>query len=188
MKLDLGCGDRRHDDFVGIDRIPSTATQIVADITKLPLREGCATEILLDNVVEHVADIAALMREIARVAEDGARIVVVTPHFTSWASWRDPTHLHHLSWFSMDHFDRGWVARQVGARLRVTRRRLSFGGGPLGIIGRILFALSPRAWEKHWCFVFRASTLRFELVVDKSGNAGRREQAGQNTRSPQAPQ
>lgn len=167
MKLDLGCGNRRSDGYVGIDRHRSPATHVVADITKLPLREGCADEILLDNVIEHVADLIVLMREVARVSRDGARVVVVTPHFTSWASWRDPTHLHHLSWFSLDHFDDGWVANQVGARFRVVRRRLSFGGGLLGITGRLLFAISPRGWEKHWCFLFRASTLRFELAVDK---------------------
>ena len=171
MKLNLGCGTQRRDGFVGVDRFGSTATQVVADITKLPFREDCAREILLDNVVEHVIDLVALMREVARVAADGARVVVITPHFTSWASWRDPTHVHHLSYFSLDHFDQGWIAGQIGARLRVERRRLSFGGGVLGLCGRMLFALSPRGYEKHWCFVFRASTLRFELAVDKGRGA-----------------
>ncbi len=167
MKLDLGCGDRCRDGYVGVDRYATSATRIVADITNLPLRKGCAQEILLDNVIEHILDPIELMREVARVAVDGARVEIVTPHFSSWASWRDPTHLYHLSYFSMDHFDDGWVARRAGARFHVARRRLSFGGGPFGWIGRLLFALGPRGYEKRWCFLFRASTLRFELRVIK---------------------
>lgn len=168
MKLDLGCGAKAQAGYVGIDRYPTASTRIVADIMKLPVREATIDAIRLDNVIEHIADVTALMREIARVAMPGGRIFIVTPHFSSWDSWRDPTHLHHLSYFSMDHFDGGWVAEQLGARLRVDRRRLSFGGGPMGLIGRLLFRLSPRQYEKKWCFVFRASTLRFELVVEKS--------------------
>ncbi len=166
MKLDLGCGSRRRDGFIGVDSLPSAATQVVADITKLPFRKGSVEEFMLDNVVEHVDDLLALIREVTRVARDGARVVIVTPHFSSWASWRDPTHVRHLSYFAMDHLAQRWPAAALDGRLQVVRRQLSFGGGP-GLIGRALFAASPQAYEKYWCFVFRASTLRFELRIDK---------------------
>lgn len=145
---------------------------VAADAIRLPFRDSSASEIHLDNVIEHIPDLIALMRELVRVGQPGARIFVITPHFSAWASWRDPTHVHHFSYFSMEHFESKWIARYAGARLRTVSRRLSFGGGILGLIGRAIFTVSPRAYEKKWCFLFRASTLRFELEVEKGGGDG----------------
>ena len=49
----------------------------------------------------------------------------------------------------------------------MVRRKLSFGGGLLGLTGRLIFLWSPETYEKKFCFIFRASTLTFELEVLK---------------------
>ena len=166
MKLNLGCGNKEIPGFVGVDRFPCAAARVLGDLNgRLPFRDGSADEVLLDNVIEHVRDIPALMSEVARVSRPGARVTVRTPHFSAWASWRDPTHLHHLSYFSMDHFEKPSAAHYTRGGFRVERRRLSFGGGPLGLLGRLVFALSPEWYEKHACFVLRGGTLTFELRV-----------------------
>ena len=173
VRLNLGCGGKRVDGFVGVDRWPTPAVDVIADLARaLPFADASADEILLDNVIEHVADIPALMRELHRVGRDGARLVVRTPHFTSLSSWRDPTHVHHLSYFSMDHFTREQVAHYTsgGRAFEIVSRRLSF-GGLMGNVGRLIFKHSPQAYERHWCFVFRASTLEFVLRVVKPGAA-----------------
>jgi SAM-dependent methyltransferase len=167
MKLNLGCGNKERAGFVGVDRHPCAAARVLCDLEgRLPFRDSCVEEFWLDNVVEHVRDIPHLMGEIARVARPGARLTVLTPHFSSLASWRDPTHLHHLSYFSMDHFEKRSAEHYVGGGFRVERRKLSFGGG-LGLVGRLLHAISPELYEKQFCFVFRAGTLHFELEVVK---------------------
>jgi hypothetical protein len=168
VKLNLGCGNQVVPDFVGVDRFPCSGARVLCDLSAhLPFRTGSVDELRLDNVLEHVVDPVLLMSEVARIGREGARVSVRTPHFSAQASWRDPTHIHHLSYFSMDHFEKPSTRHYAGAGLRVTSRRLSFGGGPLGLIGRLLFALSPGAWEKQFSFVFRASTLSFELAVCK---------------------
>ena len=169
LRVNLGCGGCRVDGFLGVDRYPAPAVDVRADLVRqLPFADGSVDEVLLDNVIEHIADIPALMHELHRICRDGARILIRTPHFTSLSSWRDPTHVHHLSYFSMDHFEREGVAHYTsgGRGFRVLERRLSFGGFT-GLIGRLIFKLSPLAYEKHWCFVFRASTLTFRLQVLK---------------------
>jgi ubiquinone/menaquinone biosynthesis C-methylase UbiE len=169
MKLNLGCGGKRLEGFVGVDRYPTPAVDVLADLGgRLPFASDTVDEILLDNVIEHMPDIPALMREMHRVCRDGATITVLTPHFTSLSSWRDPTHLHHLSYFSLDHFTREQVAHytSAGHRFEIVSRKLSF-GGLMGNIGRLIFSISPQAYEKTWCFVFRASTLTFRLRVIK---------------------
>ncbi len=174
MKLNLGCGGKRVPGFVGVDKYSTLAVDVRADLTEtLPFERNSVDEILLDNVIEHMMDIPALMHEMHRVCRDGARVRILTPHFTSLSSWRDPTHVHHLSYFSLDHFTREQVAHytSAGHRFEILERKLSF-GGLMGNIGRLIFTLSPRAYESNWCFVFRASTLSFLLKVIKSEQAG----------------
>jgi len=168
MKLNLGCGSKKQKGFVGVDRYFCDAVEVVCDITTpLPFSSDSVEEVLLDNVIEHVPDIAALMREVVQVCAEGATITIITPHFTAWASWRDPTHVHHLSYFSMDHFESGWLAEQMEGGVSVLKRRLSFGGGVMGLLGRLVFLISPKLYEKKFCFILRASTLRFVLRVVK---------------------
>ncbi len=169
LRLNLGCGGKRLAGFVGVDRYPTPAVDVLADLgTTLPFADSTVADVMLDNVIEHMPDIPALMREMHRICRHDARIVIRTPHFTSLSSWRDPTHLHHLSFFSMDHFERPGVAHytSAGRGFEVIARRLSF-GGLMGQIGRLIFSLSPLAYEKHWCFLFRASTLSFTVRVIK---------------------
>ena len=167
MKLNLGCGNKLKTGYVGVDRYPCDAAEVIADLDGiLPFQNESISEVLMDNVIEHVRSIPALMQEIQRVCVDGAVVNIITPHFASLASWRDPTHIHHLSYFSMEHFEKENVSHYTGGGFRVLSRRLSF-GGVMGLCGRLIYYLSPRAYESQWCFIFRPSTLRFKLEVKK---------------------
>lgn len=104
------------------------------------------------------------MREIHRLLKTGGSATLITPHFTSLSSWRDPTHLHHLSYFSFDMFCKAGNAHYLGGQLFVTtHKQLSFGGGILGLIGRTIFTINPEIYERKFCFIFRASTLTVTL-------------------------
>jgi SAM-dependent methyltransferase len=169
LKLDLGCGNRARPGFLGVDLFPSAGANLVCDLSeRFPFRSDSVEEVWMDNFIEHVPDVSHLMGEVARICRHGARVTVRTPHFSSQASWRDPTHVHHFSFFSLDYFENRSARHYTGGGFRIVRRRLSFGGGLLGITGRLLFAMSAETWEKHFCFVFRGGTLTFELVVEKS--------------------
>jgi hypothetical protein len=74
--------------------------------------------------------------------------------------------VHHLSYFSMDHFEKHGVSHYTGGGYRVLKRTLSF-GGVMGNLGRLIHAFSPRVYEANWCFIFRPSTLKFVLEVRK---------------------
>lgn len=168
LRLNLGCGNKRHLDFIGVDKYPCAAVDVRADLEeKLPFGDGEVTEVMLDNVIEHIRDIPGLMREIHRVCRPGAVIHIVTPHFASLASWRDPTHVHHLSYYSMDHFAKPDVAHYAGGGFAVEWRTISF-GGLTGALGRLVYFISPKWYEERWCFIFRPSTLRFRLRVVKA--------------------
>ena len=171
MKLNIGCGEKPRPGWTNVDNYPSGHEDMVGDICSgLDLPDGCAGEILLDNVIEHLHSIPDAMAELFRLLAEGGRLKIITPHYSSAASWRDPTHRYHLSVFSMDYFcsDRG--NNYTGdAKFQMVDRHLSFGGNLLGLIGRGLFALSADKWENRWAFMFRASTLTFVLTKPVSG-------------------
>ena len=172
MKINLGCGDKRVDGFLGVDRYRARAVELLCDIERsLPLRDSTIDAIHLDNLIEHVLDITGLMRELVRVARSGAQITIITPHISSLGAWMDPTHIHHLSYFSMNHYEHEYLHTALPGRVKVTKRRLSFGGGLLGVLGRLFFTLSPEVYERKLSFIFRAGTLRFELEVEKNEGA-----------------
>ena len=164
IKLNLGCGNKILPGYVGVDLFPCAGARVRCNLTRaLPFADRSVEAVQLDNVIEHVPDIPHLMRELQRICRPGARIRILTPHFSAQASWRDPTHLHHLSWFSIEHFTE--ARHYTGGGFRLVGRELSFVGGPMGLVARLLFALGPDSYEKHFCFVFRASTLSFEIEV-----------------------
>jgi SAM-dependent methyltransferase len=182
MKLNLGCGNNVYEAFIGVDRYPCAGARVLCDLTgTLPFRDSSVDEMLLQHVVEHILDIAALMREVVRIGKPGARVRVVTPHFSSLGSWKDPTHIHHLSYFSMDHFEKPSAVHYTGGGLVVEARRLSFSHNLLGAVGRLLFRWSPLHYEKHFCFVFRARSLEFDLRVIKNAKEGVRRGRRQST-------
>lgn len=168
LRLNLGCGNKRRAGFVGVDLYLCDSVDLICDISKnLPFADNVVSAIHMDNVIEHVLDIASVIRELVRVSVPGAQLTIITPHFTSLSSWKDPTHVHHLSYFSFDHLGKSSVRHYMGGGIKIVSRSLSFGGGVLGLIGRLLFKLDPEWYERKFCFIFRASTLEFVLEVTK---------------------
>ncbi len=168
MKLNLGCGNKKKAGYIGVDKYPCEAVEQIADLNEpLPFNESSIEEIWMDNIIEHILDIPAIMKEIHRICKKDAIVTVITPHYTSIASWRDPTHIHHLCYFSMDHFEKESVKHYTGGGFTITHKKLSFGGGIMGLLGRLIFIISPKYYEAKWSFIFRASTLKFVLKVNK---------------------
>ena len=97
--LDVGCGKAKTAGAFGVDRDPSSDADLVADLDVHPydLPSGHFTRVVCHHVVEHLADIPAFFGELHRVAAPGARIEILTPHFSNRCSYSDPTHRHHLA-------------------------------------------------------------------------------------------
>ena len=167
MRLNIGCGNKSKEGFLGVDQFPCDAVDRIADINgELPFDDDSVEEVWMDNVIEHIPDLPRLFGELHRICKNEAKITIITPHYASLASWQDPTHVHHLSYFSMDHFENENVAHYMRGGFKVLDRSLSF-GGLMGNIGRLIYSLSPRSYELRWCFIFRPSTLRFVMQVNK---------------------
>lgn len=106
MKLNLGCGEKRLVGFVGVDKLKTSAVDIVHDLNVFPypFKDGVATEIIMDNVLEHLDDIILAVEELHRIAAPGALIKINVPYFKSNSAFTDPTHKHFFTETSFKYF------------------------------------------------------------------------------------
>ena len=172
--LNVGCGRNKYPGAVGIDRNPNTAADVLCDLDRppYPFAESCFDQIRAVHVIEHVQDVMATMKEFHRLARPGGTILVVTPHYTDFSSFCDPTHRWHLSSFSFRHFgdDHGGYdfyteqklkEHRVHVRLLALWRWMGF---------EFLVNHSRRFrlfWEHYLCTVVRGKVITFEFEVLK---------------------
>lgn len=174
MKLDIGCGPHKQSGWFGIDLHPYQGVDQVQDLTRTPwdVPDSSCEEIQALQVIEHLPDLRAFFMEIHRVAADGCRVTLTTPHYSSHNSWADPTHIHHLSVAFCKPFTDGYLADQMPG-FRVVRERITFGAFLWTWPGRLACALlGHRFYEKRACWLFPASSVEVTLVVDKSHSLG----------------
>lgn len=171
--LDVGCGPKKYPGAIGIDIHPATQADVLCDWSRgLPFREGQFDEVRLVHVIEEVDDIFKTLAEVHRVARRGARVVIVTPHYTDHASYCSPAHRWHLSSFSFWFFsdqprEYDYYAPAQFRERRVTVRLLQLWRA-LGF--EFLVNRSRRFrrfWEQYLSFVVRGKAITFELEVLK---------------------
>ena len=169
--LDIGCGRAKTAGAFGIDVLAVPGVDLVHDLNRMPwpLPENRFDLVVCAHILEHVTDVAAVMNEIHRVSRPGARVKIVTPHFSSLNSWEDPAHLHHFAQRSFTFFAAGNKHCRAERQMKVVSVRLSFGGGFWDWTGCFFHWCFPDFWEKQLCFIWRARNIFVELEVVKDG-------------------
>lgn len=168
--LNLGCGQKRDETAVNLDITSDTNPDVVHDLNELPwpFAADRFRSVKMLDVIEHLDNIVSVMNELHRVCRHGARITITTPHFSSSNSFTDPTHRHHLGWFSMDYFTGEHEhSYYTQARFRTIQRSLIFKPSLLNRIIRRMASRWPGWYESRWAWMFPAWFLYFELEVVK---------------------
>lgn len=139
--LDVGCGAGflsnplgRTYQVTGIDQSASSlavaerhrpegsqVTYLAGDAYQLPFSDQTFDVVMAMDILEHLADPRACVREMARVLRPGGKIFFHTfnrtPEAALLAAWalevwfRGPRNLHVASWFIKPHELRGWLSR-----------------------------------------------------------------------------
>ncbi len=167
--IDIGCGNNKLPGSFGVDLHPYEGVDKVVNLDEAPwdLPSASFKRINATHVIEHVHDLVMFMREIHRIAQPDAEVVIVTPHFSSFNSWADPTHRRHMTSNWHELFDTGYLAAQTG-RFACVESGVTFGQSFRSKIGKMLVRLfGLRSWEKTYAFSYPGMDLRTVLRVVK---------------------
>jgi predicted O-linked N-acetylglucosamine transferase (SPINDLY family)/cephalosporin hydroxylase len=94
VRVDLGCGDRKPANFVGVDVCPGVEVDIVADLNqRFPFADNSVDEVRAYDTIEHLVDRIHTMNEIWRICKDGAKVNILVPSTDGRGAFQDPTHV-----------------------------------------------------------------------------------------------
>lgn len=177
--LNLGCGNAKYDfpgaaaaaEIVGVDISPASQADVFHDLNVFPypLDADSFDLVIMQDVIEHVKDVPAVINEVYRLMRDGATVRIRTPHYSSYYAYNDPTHLHFFGALVFEGFDvDGPQAPYASARFRTLRREIQFPKvwrmtGVAALANRY-----TKRWEQLFAFIFRAENLYFEFQAVKS--------------------
>jgi hypothetical protein len=121
LRLNLGCGLNRRDGYVNVDREGEPDVRHDLEVVPWPWPDDSASEVVLFHVLEHLGRDAsvylAIMKELYRVCQDGARVWVVVPHHRHENFFNDPTHVRAVTSEGMRLFsqsnNREWAAQGI---------------------------------------------------------------------------
>ena len=118
MKLDLGCGTKKREGFVGVDCIAFDGVDFVFDMGSVPwtFADSSVDEAHASHVVEHLTagERCHFYNELYRVLKPGAQATIIVPHWGSNRAYGDPTHQWPpVSEMSFFYLDRTWREREA---------------------------------------------------------------------------
>ena len=167
--LDIGCGSAKFPGAVGLDISADTDADVVHDLDAFPypIEDASFDQILMQDVIEHVAQPIRVFEELHRIARPGARIQLRTPHFSSVLAYGDPTHRHCFSAIAIRSLGEPRFAHYTDVRFREIHVTLDL-WLPFRLSG--IAALANRyqlPYESYFAFRFPTMNIRAEFEVVK---------------------
>jgi len=94
--LDLGCGENKVPNSIGLDNVQLPGVDVEHDLLNLPypFENESIDKIYLRHVIEHFAfeNINFIMNECNRILKNDGLLVITVPHVFSISAFIDPTH------------------------------------------------------------------------------------------------
>lgn len=112
MKLDLGCGKRKQEGFIGVDAIAFEGVDVVHDLRQSwPWEDGTVEQVFSSHFVEHLTGDERIhfFNELWRVMKPGATAQIITPDWSHACAYGDPTHQWPplSSWYAL-YLNKAW--------------------------------------------------------------------------------
>lgn len=184
-KLNLGCGEFKKEGYVNVDFFSMSEPDVSHNLNEFPypFSRDQFSLIEADHLIEHLEDPFLVMKELFRIAKDGALIKVKVPHFS-----RGFTHAQHNRGFDVTfpyYFNPSFGPGYQGTPLELDMMRLRWFSQPYlkkfvlpktqyhvaNLLGKVidLFAnLSPNICSRIWCFwVGGFEEIEFRFKVNK---------------------
>jgi SAM-dependent methyltransferase len=105
-RINLGCGRKYLDGYINCEINPNVKADkyFDLDVFPYPFESDFADEIFLDNVLEHLEDVAKVMSELHRILRVGGIVRIIVPYAKSDWAYQDFTHKHFFTEHSMRYF------------------------------------------------------------------------------------
>ena len=173
--LDVGCGINKHPGSIGLDRNPRSRADVIADLDLFPYPfvDNSFDELRAVHVIEHVSDVMKTMEEFHRLVRPGGTVTIVTPHYTDFSSFCDPTHKWHLNTFSFRYFGQDNAGYGYYSHVRFLENFVYVKLLKLWKLVGFEFLVNHsrrfrRFWEHYLCFVIRGKVIEWRLEVVKN--------------------
>lgn len=111
VKLNLGCGYRKLDGYINVDKFAAAQPDMLVDLEVLPwpFADNCATHVEMSHVLEHMGQESAkfllLMQELWRICVSQAVVTIRVPHPRHDNFLGDPTHVRAIIPETLQTFD-----------------------------------------------------------------------------------
>ena len=169
-----------------IARNPGTRADVLVELDRFPypFKDNSFGGLQAVHVIEHLSDIIRAVEEFHRIVRPGGEVFLVTPHYTDFSSFCDPTHRWHLNSFSLRYFgpDNAGYGYYSTARFDETSVRVKLLNLWKWLGFEFLVNHSRqfrRFWEMYLCFIVRGKVIEWRLKVIKDD----RNPTGQPARS-----
>lgn len=111
LKLDLGCGLRPKEGFLGVDS-KDFGQKVTHDLRKpWPWEDGSVEEVYSSHFLEHLTspERVHFFNELYRVLIKGGKATIIVPHWSSERAYGDPTHQWPpVVFFSFQYINKVW--------------------------------------------------------------------------------
>jgi len=162
VQLELACGQRKEEGWIGVDIVQTPVTDIVWDLTQTPwpfAEESSVDRIRISHFIEHIEDPWPFMNELHRVLKPGGQVEIYAPYYTSVRATMDASHKQYISEMWFYYYNQEWLRSQGLDHYPITAD-FDFGWG---------YNLNQSAkahWEGRSDDAVRAAILHYNNVVD----------------------
>jgi len=188
--LELGCGHRKqHENAIGIDLIDGENVDIIGDIHEVLkyFPDNSVSAVYAYHCFEHLPDISKVIGMLTRIMKNGAKLVVVTPHFSNPYYYSDYTHktafgLYSFSYLAKDSLFKRKVPNYImnqnfklcDVKLIFKSPRPFYFRWSIKRIFQFIINLNTyfmEFYEENLCYVFPCYEIRYELVLNEHSSA-----------------
>lgn len=169
MKLDIGCGKKKQDGHIGIDRISFPGVDHVLDAgnDRWPFDDGSIDEVYASHFVEHLTPKERIhfANEAHRVLKKGGKALIIVPHWASARAYGDLTHQWPpVSEFWFPYLNAAWRAENAPHN---TDYSCDFDTPPGGYDLRPDLALRNGEYQQYALQNFKESAMNFAQTIFK---------------------
>lgn len=105
ININLGCGDQRIDNYIGLDRIPKAGVDVTCDLEHpLPLATGVVDKVYAKSLLEHINNLEALLNDVQRTLKLDGMFQIYVPHWSNPFYYSDYTHVRFFGLATFDYF------------------------------------------------------------------------------------